>query len=409
MAIIFRKSDSTNKWLLVLLGFFIPISTALTNIALGFIILFWMLDNISDRFQRWIWVLKSNPVAFMGLIVFLIHVVGIFYSNGENRKIAESLNDGAKFLFISMAMMYFKDEEVRYKFLFSFVLAMSVTLALSYLMMMKLLPGFVPVKGGPSDYCIFHDHIKQNVFMAYMSFLAAVWARDENREYWKRMLWAGLSFLALFNVFFMVAGRTGHLVLGVLYLYYFVSWRRAKSLVIAGLVLLFIGISAWVMPSNPFFLRAKTAIEEIRSWEYGKKANADSSSGLRFEFYTNTLKIIKENPVFGSGTGSFENAYQSFTKDKDMNPTNNPHNDYLMITFQFGFIGLFALLVFFGAQWRYARSFENPWQTVINRGLVLTLIFACMVSSPLLDHAEGWFFSLMSAALFAGVDTKQKN
>jgi len=30
-----------------------------------------------------------------------------------------------------------------------------------------------------------------------------------------------------------------------------------------------------------------------------------------------------------------------------------------------------------------------------------------LVSSPLQDNAEGWFFALMSACLFPGTDTRQ--
>ncbi|MFA5906291.1 MAG: O-antigen ligase family protein, partial [Desulfobacula sp.] len=225
--------------------------------------------------------------------------------------------------------------------------------------------------------------------------------------YGKIFLWGIISLLALFNVVFMVGGRTGHLVIGVLFVYYFVSWGKIKGLVIGGAILLFLVMSAWFIPSNPFFLRAKTAIEEIKAWEYGKKALSNSSSGLRLEFYSNSLKIIKENPFFGNGTGSFEETYRSFTKNTGMNPTDNPHNEYLMTVTQFGFVGLAALLGFFLVQWLSAGFFKENRQTTMARGLVLTFVLASMVSSPLQDHADGWFFALMSAFLFAGPDTRQ--
>lgn len=407
MKAILWKPDSINKWLLVLFGFFIPISTALTNVVLGLILLFWLLDNIPDRFQRWGLVLKTNPVAFMGLVIFLIHVAGVIYTEGEKARVLESLNDGAKFLFISMAMIYFKDKRHCSTFLFSFILSMFITLVLSYLLWIDMLPRFVHAKGNPLDCSIFHDHIKQNLFMAFMAFLAAVQARAANDKYGKIFLWGIISLLALFNVVFMVGGRTGHLVIGILFVYYFVSWGKIKGLAVGGAVLLFLGMSAWFIPSNAFFLRAKTVIEEIKAWEYGKKAHTESSSGLRLEFYSNTLKIIKENPVFGNGTGSFEKTYRSFTKNTGMNPTDNPHNEYLMTAAQFGFVGLAALLGFFLVQWRSAGFFKENRQTIMARGFVLTVVFASMVSSPLQDNAEGWFFALMSAFLFAGPDTRQ--
>jgi O-antigen ligase len=185
-------------------------------------------------------------------------------------------------------------------------------------------------------------------------------------------------------------------------LYFFLSWDRNKSLIAAGSVLLILVGFAWMNPSNSIFLRSQRMMEEIKAWEYGKKASSHSSSGLRLEFYTNTVKIIKENPVWGTGTGGFENAYKQLTEKTGMNPTDNPHNEYLMMTAQFGFAGLAALLGFFLAQWRSAGFLGSPGQTVSARGFVLTIVFAAMVSSPLQDNAEGWFFALMSAHLFAG-------
>ena len=404
----FRKLDSVNRCLLILMGLFIPLSTALTNVVLGLIVLFWIVDNTSDRFQRWISVLKTNPVAFMGLAVFLIHMAGVLYTDAEKEKIAESLMDGAKFLFISMAMIYFKERQYSSIFLFSFVLTMLITLILSYLLWMGMLPGVFHIKGNPQDCNIFLNHIAQNIFMAFMAFAAAVWARFAI-GYGKKILWGAVSFLALFNVLFMVEGRTGHLIMGVLFLYSFVTWGRIKGIIIAGLVLLVFGVFAWANPSNTFFLRAKTVIEEIKEWEYGKKASNQSSSGLRLEFFFNSVKIIKNNPVLGVGTGGFEKAYRELNKVSKMNPTDNPHNEYLMVTAQFGFVGLASLLAFFYLQWRNAKCFDTREQTILSRGFILTILFACMVSSPLLDHAEGWFFAVMSAVLFAGLDTWEIN
>nr|NJM01221.1 O-antigen ligase family protein [Desulfobacula sp.] len=401
MKINLSKLDLINKWLLVLMGFVIPLSTAATNVVLGLVLLFWVFDNISDRFKRWVSVLKTNPVALMGLIFFLIYVAGMLYTRGEKERVYESLVDGARFLFISLAMIYVKDKQDYSRLLFSFSLAMGLTLLCSCLLWMDRLPGFIPVKGNLLDCNVFLNHIAQNLFMAYMAFLAAVRARAAN-GYGQKLLWGIFSLLALANILFMVGGMTGHLVSGILFLYFFISWDRRKSLVAAGSVLLILAVFAWMNPSNSIFLRSQRMIEEIKAWEYGKKASSQSSSGLRLEFYTNTVKLIKENPVFGTGTGSFENAYLSFAKNAGMNPTDNPHNDYLMTTAHFGFVGLAVLLGFFLVQWRSAGFFQDKTKTFMARGFVLTIFFAALVSSPLQDHAEGWFFALMSACLFSG-------
>jgi O-antigen ligase len=403
----FQHLHSANKYLLVLFGFCIPVSTALTNVVLGLVVLVWLLDNGADRFARWGRILKSNPVAMMGLVVFLMHVIGLFYTDGDKEKIIESLSDGAKFLFIGMVMVYFADKKFQPVFLLSFVFAMGLILLMSCLLWLGVLPEFISVKGDASNSVIFHDHIKQNIFMAFAAFVAAVQARKPGIGAVQKWLWAGFSLVAMFNVLFMVAGRTGHVIVLVLAGYYFLTWDRTKSLMTGGVVLVLLGTFAWINPTNPLFSRAQTVIDEVREWDYQKPAHRSSSSGLRLEWYLNSLKIIKQHPVFGTGTGSFTATYNELVKNTGMKTTDNPHNEYLMTAVQFGLAGLLVLLGFFAVQWRQTVFFKDRGQKLMARGFVLLMLIACMTASPLQDNAEGWFFVFMSGLFFAGCHTNE--
>jgi len=349
-----------NKYLLVLLGFCIPVSTALTNVVLGLLVLCWLLDNGADRFVRWGRVLKTNPVALMGLVVFLMHVIGLVYTDGETEKVIESLTDGAKFLFIGMVMVYFFDKKFHPAFLASFIFAMGLILVMSCLLWLGLLPEFISVKGNASNSVIFHDHIKQNIFMAFAAFVAAVQARKPGIGAVQKWLWAGFSLVAMFNVLFMVAGRTGHVIVIALAVYYFLTWDRTKSLVFGTVILVVFGLFAWYHPSNLLFVRAQEVIEEVRKREY----DSYSSSGLRLEWLFNSLNIIKQNPAAGTGTGSFKTTYERFVEKTEMDPTDNPHNEYLMTTVQFGLAGLLVLLGFFAVQWRRTFFLKDRRQKV---------------------------------------------
>jgi O-antigen ligase len=402
---LFQNLSNINKYLLVLLGFCIPVSTALTNVVLGLLIFFWILDNIPDRFRKWGQILKTNPVALMGIAVFFIHVAGIFYTEGEKEKIIESLSDGVKFLFIGMVMIYFKDEKFRPAFLFSFLCAMAVTLVLSYLLWLNLLPDVIPVKGTPSNCVIFHDHIKQNIFMACAAFFAALWARKPGIGPLEGWCWGLISLLALFNVLFMVQGRTGHVIIIVLSIYYLVTWNKAKSLATGALILVLFGAFAWQNPSNPLISRAHTVIKEVREWDHEKPADRKSSSGLRLEWWVNSLKLIKKDPVLGTGTGSFKAVYIDLVKHTGMQQTDNPHNEFLMTTVQFGVVGLLVMIGFFGVQWRHAGFSGRQPQVAMTRGFILLMLIACMTASPLQDNAEGWFFVFMSGFFFARLGT----
>jgi hypothetical protein len=39
--------------------------------------------------------------------------------------------------------------------------------------------------------------------------------------------------------------------------------------------------------------------------------------------------------------------------------------------------------------------------------MVLTIVIGSIVSSTLIDHAEGWFYVWMSALLFASIKSRQ--
>lgn len=402
----FQHLHLANKYLLVIFGFCIPVSTALTNVVLGLLVLGWLLDNGSDRFVRWGRVLKTNPVAMMGLIVFLMHVAGLTYTDGDKEKIFESLSDGAKFLFIGMVMIYFSDKRFRQAFLLSFVTAMALILLMSCLLWLELLPEIISVKGDASNCVIFHDHIKQNIFMAFAAFVAALQARKSGSGVVQKWLWALFSLLALFNVLFMVQGRTGYVIVIALVLYYFLTWNRTKSLVAGILIVFLFGTFAWFNPSNPLFSRIQAIVDEVKEWDYKKPASELSSSGLRLEWYLNSLKIIKQNPVLGSGTGSFKSTYKEFVKNTERKITDNPHNEYLMTAVQFGLAGLLVMLGFFGTQWHQAGVFKDFFRTCMARGFVLLMMTACMTASPLQDSAEGWFFVFMSGFLFAGINNR---
>ncbi len=400
---LFRDMNRINTRLLVMLGFFIPISTAVTSFLLAGIGFFWLAAHGPDRFSHWRREVKTHPVAVMGLILFAFHLIGVAYSSAETERILESLSDGAKFLFIAAILTDFRNPDRRKAFMMSFVLAMLITLFLSGLMYADLLPAWVPVKGDVSDCAVFHDRIKQNLFMAFTAFVTAVWAKaaETLRLRW---MWALVSLAAVFNVFFMVAGRTGHLVLMLLMAYYFFTWNSRKSLVTALAIVVCLGAVTWAQPRNPLVMRARAVMEEVGEWEPGRPAHPLSSSGLRLEFMVNSLRLVRDNPLLGTGTGGFGHAYANLVKDTGMTLSDNPHNDYLMTAVQFGLPGLAALLAFFGIQWRTAGNLDSRTQTLLGRGLVLTLVCAALVSSPLQDNAEGWFFAAMSACLFARPD-----
>jgi O-antigen ligase len=141
--------------------------------------------------------------------------------------------------------------------------------------------------------------------------------------------------------------------------------------------------------------------KEAMNWQPGQSDHT-SSTGDRLEFVTNSLRLIRENPVWGAGTGGFKGAYAALVKETKMDPSDNPHNEYLMVAVQTGAVGLALLLWLFTVQWRKAVLLPDRFACLAVRGLVIVIMSASLVTSTLIDHTEGLFYVWMSALLYAG-------
>ena len=132
----------------------------------------------------------------------------------------------------------------------------------------------------------------------------------------------------------------------------------------------------------------------------------ESSMGLRYTFWKNSLKLINEKPFLGYGTGSYQKEYYRLVQGVGPE-SKNPHNEFFMIGVQLGLLGLTIYLSFLISQYYYAKKLqnENKW---LAQGLLLSLIITSMFNSPLMDHNEGHWFATMIALCFASSQEKEK-
>jgi O-antigen ligase len=255
---------------------------------------------------------------------------------------------------------------------------------------------------------IFHSHITQNNMMAMAIFLALLNAREaaSNKLRWA---WAGFAGLALFNVLFMVLGRTGYLILFTL-----LGWlvwatlaryaqRRGRTWGVRQAMLIVIGMMAVIVLAlqlSPRLHERVSAVgSEYQAWQ--PNHGEGTSTGERLDFYYYTLQVIQQHPLLGVGTGGLAAAYFQQTHASIVKNTFNPHNEYLMVTAQIGIVGGLLLLYLFFSLWKQAPRLATPFAQDAARGLVLAYMVNCAFNSALLDHADGLFFAWMTALLFA--------
>lgn len=396
-----KGAEALAKWSAIAIGFSVPISTALDNILLFVILVFWL---VSAGFMQKLATIRTNPVALAALALFGLLIVGCSYGQGTSTDALNYLGKYLDVLFIPILIFLFKEEKARRFGILGFMLAMALTLILSYATKIGLLSHSWLIQGTADNPYVFRMHITQNIFMAFFAYLLAMKARYAESPR-LRLAFALASALAACNILFMVQGRTGYVVLAALMVYFCFDWLGRKGFAVALGVLLVVGVAGYY-GADTMRKRINLAATEIAAWQPGQ--GAVTSAGLRMDYYTNSLAIIRDHPLFGVGTGGFEKAYGEKIRNTAVASSNNPHNQYLLITVQLGVLGLGLLLYLFFTQWRMAGLLPTALEQNLARGMLLTIASGSLFNSLLLDHSEGLFFAWMSGVLFAGLSTAQK-
>ena len=388
------------RWLVVALGFSIPISVAADNVLLAIIGCCWLLGG---GYRGKLEAIRRHPVALAAVALFALYLAGMLYTIGNDSEVMNTVGKGARLLLIPAVIPLMHDARWRRRGIVAFQASMVVTLVLSYLVWADLIPPTVWLKGTQEDPVAFKAHITHNVFMAFAAFVFAL-AAVETKKRWIRIALGVLCAAAVANVLVMVPGRTGHIVLIVLFTYFLHRQLGAKGFAVAGVALGALAVFVFLSPDTMLHKRITLADDELQQWRAGTPPDLRSSIGQRLEIMRNTLAVIRDNPVFGVGTGGFAEAYAARAARSGDMPTANPHNEFLMIIAQFGLAGLFVLICVFTTQWLVAAHLRDRFDQSAARGFVIAMVVASILSSTLVDHAEGLFFVYMSALLFAGYE-----
>jgi O-antigen ligase len=404
-----RQLHPMVKWSAILIGFSVPLSVVLDNVFLAVILVgaFFCFPDILN-------IIKTHPIARAALLLFSVLLLGLFYGATPIKDAFVILMKYVDLLFVPIFVLAFTQAKTQRLARLAFIAAMSVTLLLSYLVGFEILPIQSWMAEGTlvTNPAIFHSHITQNNFMAFAIFLALLEWREAASSV-QRWVWASFAVLASVNVLFMLQGRTGYLILALLLAWFSwttfsrylvkqgktVGWQHGAG-VLAFLCLIFTGI---YKTSHTLHDRVDKVATETQAWSSSPARSEKTSSGERLDFYTNSLKIVSDHWLNGVGTGGFPQAFANKVTGTEVTITNNPHNEYLMISVQTGVIGLACLLYLFVTIWRYAPRLSNAFEQDAARGLVLAFGLNCLVNSALHDHADGLFFALMTGLLFANL------
>ncbi len=376
---------------IILLIIAIYFSTALAIMLTAVIAVLWL---ISKQYKGLAELLKQYPVARWSLLLFACFIIGTHYGDASRSDGIAMLKKYRELLFIPLFLPFLADEAYRRWAWIAFIASSIVTVFSSQLMAIGL-------------FCVnlqclpyFKSYITHGIFIAFFAFFVAHKVFDSKGM--MQTLYAVLLLLCVYNLFFVAEGRTGQLIFIILMPLFAVQRFSKKGLLLAMLVMTifmgaFIGFSDKASRIKEGFSSAKAHLQS-------SSPQGEFSMGERFTFWKYSAQLIGKKPVFGFGTGNFTNSYQRLSGKT----TNNPHNEFLLITVQLGVVGLLFYLGFLWSQYHYAKNLpeHDKW---LAHGLLATLITSSLFNSPFLDHTEGHWFSMMIALCFAASFAKTKN
>lgn len=371
--------ENTRRTLAVLIGFSIPISTALTNILCPLALLLILAEGqYQAKWQK----LQMHPIAVLAALLFTMMILGILYTPVSWFETGFMLNKYREFLYIPLFILIFRDNQSRRWGMYAFLTAMGITLFLSYWM---VITGWEVGKGTPESPFIFKNYITQGLLISLAAYFIAVYIWQTSQQRW---LGSIIVFLAIYNVLFMSAGRTGYLILFCLILLFCYQIYRLRGLLISSLVLAF--VSVFIYMSSDILQQRINKVSY--DWQDYQQGETHTSVGKRLEFYQNSWTLFTQKPIFGHGTGSFSHQYQQLANQIGIEPTTNPHSDYVMIAVQWGLIGVGVFICLLSGLWYTTRYLRTP-DRFQAQGLVITIVVGCLINSLWLDNTEGHIFA----------------
>ena len=387
----------------LLLGVFVSVLVS-TSISIAFEFASYLTFALLPEPRRRLLGVWRNP-AVIGLAPLAIVVIAAtFYGPAAWHDSLHALAGWRRILLLPLAAAVFDDAASKRLVLKTIVVAcLLATLASGVIVALLNLPSWLG-RG-----VVFQNYAVQGVAssIAIIVCIAAIMRPDAfagDRLLGDRRVMVAASAAMMIDVVFVLTGRSGYLALMVMAVVVVTllaagSWRAKAA---AGLgVLVCVGLV--LVSSAHVRERFEQVVHEIETVDQAPQA---SSIGYRVVFWRNALRMIRDHPILGVGTGGFQDGYRPYIQGVpgwQGQESGDPHNQFLKITTEQGLIGLLAFLFFIG------RVLACPAPTPYRQLAVAALIGLCatsLASSHFSTFPESRILFFWLGAMLAGADVR---
>ena len=251
------------------------------------------------------------------------------------------------------------------------------------------------------------NHATQGVLFGASSLFCVLLA-------WQNPKWKSTCLFVLLvagfiaNILLISTGRSGYLFLVVISGFSAFFW--AKNQFKARVLSLLIGLGAVCIILATLFINETTRREINTAFtdiETAYTSEQLTSLGIRIVMWSNSLELIQNKPLLGSGAGGYKYDYGALVADQDgwrSKVIDDPHQQYLHIAAEHGLIGLLFFILAFSS-WLFSKIPGTQIFYVAGIAVLLGTVANGFANGHFSAFVEGRFFWISVAAFLAGTQS----
>jgi len=351
--------------------------------------------------------MRESRTPAMLLLALFMFALSLSWSVASQAEAVSAAAKYGKLLVIALMVLLIRTRREAIYVLAAFATTQLFLLLSSWMLFARLPVPWATSNMALTHYAVFSSYLDQGIMGAV--FAALCWhLRGLLPGRFGKHLAVAVALLALGNVLFVLTGRSGHLI-AIALLSMAVMWELPKHYRLAAVLLPFALLAALAAGSPSVRMRMVQVHNDVRAFSFtqGVDINAGTtanSSGIRLHFWHRALQSIHDNPILGSGAGSWASEYNRL-EQRDRAKYNavkggNPHQEYLLWGVQLGIPGVLLLCALMITILKDTMKMEAPYARATQSAL-LGLAIACLFNSSLYDALIGDFFCVLIGLLLA--------
>ncbi len=273
-----------------------------------------------------------------------------------------------------------------------FVAGMVVMMLSSWALVAGLPVPWASAKELPSLGIVHGSTLEQPVLLTFLA--VVLWFM---RAHWPQGHWRwvpiGILLLTVLNVFFVMTGRSGFLVM-LVFISMAVWWQLPKRWrwLVVGLPFV---LAALMMVLSPRFqTRTTEVVKDVLSYRQG---SIETSQAQRLDYWHRSLLAFQEKPLIGHGVGSWRMNYHRLGGMQADAPS-NPHQQYLLWLVEAGVVGCIFFLGLLCAQYKNAQALPTNGRQAMTTITAIAAVMGLM-NCPYFGAGMGECLVYLAASL----------